>query len=176
MLYSDLVHVTLFLYLLFMALSCSPGPYLIVITRKRLVGYIQGNEVWKVLGTEVLPFPKATLHLTEEQVILSYRHFYNYETKNYYLIIFISYHIIYRWTIYCKYNNLTPEICYFDSVNQTCDKPSSFWSAQMLITLISDILCFFFEHVVLGWSHYDMHKISDGRAPTHAISLTCVVA
>lgn len=41
-----------------------------MITRKRLVGYIQGNEVWKVLGTEVLPFPKATLHLTEEQVIL----------------------------------------------------------------------------------------------------------
>ncbi|XP_031560293.1 phosphatidylinositide phosphatase SAC1-like [Actinia tenebrosa] len=44
------------------------GPYLIVITRKRLVGYIQGNEVWKVLGTEVFPFPKALLHLTEEQV------------------------------------------------------------------------------------------------------------
>ncbi|KAK3698605.1 hypothetical protein QZH41_014585 [Actinostola sp. cb2023] len=44
------------------------GPYLIVITRKRLVGYIQGNEVWKVLGTEVLPFPRALLHLNEDQV------------------------------------------------------------------------------------------------------------
>jgi hypothetical protein len=37
------------------------------------VGYIQGNEVWKVLGTEVLPFPKAILHLTEDQVYYYHR-------------------------------------------------------------------------------------------------------
>ncbi|EDO36706.1 predicted protein [Nematostella vectensis] len=43
------------------------GPYLIVITKKKLVGYIQGSEVWKVLQTNVIPFPRATLHLTESQ-------------------------------------------------------------------------------------------------------------
>ena len=47
-----------------------PGPYLVVITKKTLVGLIKGHEVWKIKGTDVLAFPRATLHLTEKQVCL----------------------------------------------------------------------------------------------------------
>ncbi|XP_073234289.1 phosphatidylinositol-3-phosphatase SAC1-like isoform X1 [Porites lutea] len=43
------------------------GPYLVVITKKSLVGHIKGHEIWKVKGTDVLAFPRATLHLTESQ-------------------------------------------------------------------------------------------------------------
>ncbi|XP_068694937.1 phosphatidylinositol-3-phosphatase SAC1-like isoform X1 [Montipora foliosa] len=43
------------------------GPYLVVITKKTLVGLVKGNEVWKIKGTDVLAFPRATLHLTEKQ-------------------------------------------------------------------------------------------------------------
>ncbi|KAK2560828.1 Phosphatidylinositol-3-phosphatase SAC1-B [Acropora cervicornis] len=43
------------------------GPYLVVITKKTLVGLIKGHEVWKIKGTDVLAFPRATLHLTEKQ-------------------------------------------------------------------------------------------------------------
>ena len=44
------------------------GPYLVVITKKTLVGHIKGHEVWIIKGTDVLAFPRATLHLTESQV------------------------------------------------------------------------------------------------------------
>lgn len=44
------------------------GPYLVVITKKTLVGHIKGHEVWVIKGTDVLAFPRATLHLTESQV------------------------------------------------------------------------------------------------------------
>ncbi|XP_074618210.1 phosphatidylinositol-3-phosphatase SAC1-like isoform X1 [Acropora palmata] len=43
------------------------GPYLVVITKKTLVGLIKEHEVWKIKGTDVLAFPRATLHLTEKQ-------------------------------------------------------------------------------------------------------------
>ena len=46
----------------------SLGPYLVVITKKTLVGHIKGHEVWIIKGTDVLAFPRATLHLTESQV------------------------------------------------------------------------------------------------------------
>ena len=39
-----------------------------VITKKTLVGQIKGHEIWKIKGTDVLAFPRATLHLTESQV------------------------------------------------------------------------------------------------------------
>ena len=51
-------------------ISIIPGPYLVVITKKTLVGLIKGHEVWKIKGTDVLAFPRATLHLTEKQVCL----------------------------------------------------------------------------------------------------------
>lgn len=44
------------------------GPYLVVITKKTLVGHIKGHEVWIIKGTDILAFPRATLHLTESQV------------------------------------------------------------------------------------------------------------
>lgn len=60
-------------FLLLIAKYCIailPGPYLVVITKKTLVGLIKGHEVWKIKGTDVLAFPRATLHLTEKQVCL----------------------------------------------------------------------------------------------------------
>lgn len=44
------------------------GSYLVVITKKTLIGLIRGHEVWVIKGTDVLAFPRATLHLTESQV------------------------------------------------------------------------------------------------------------
>ena len=46
------------------------GAYLVVITKKKLVGLVNDHEVWKMLETDILPFPRATLHLTEGQVLI----------------------------------------------------------------------------------------------------------
>ncbi|XP_072169142.1 phosphatidylinositol-3-phosphatase SAC1-like [Diadema setosum] len=43
------------------------GPYLVVITKKEKVGEINGQVVWKVAGTETIPYKKTDLHLNEEQ-------------------------------------------------------------------------------------------------------------
>ncbi|XP_035233088.1 phosphatidylinositol-3-phosphatase SAC1-like [Stegodyphus dumicola] len=43
------------------------GPYLIVITKKSLVGNICGQSVWQITDTDVIPYAKSMLHLTEEQ-------------------------------------------------------------------------------------------------------------
>nr|XP_058967684.1 phosphatidylinositol-3-phosphatase SAC1-like [Pocillopora verrucosa] len=43
------------------------GPYLVVVTKKTLVGHVRGHEVWVIKGTDILAFPRATLHLTESQ-------------------------------------------------------------------------------------------------------------
>eukprot|EP00794_Sanderia_malayensis_P018849 gene18849-20747_t len=43
------------------------GPYLVIITKRKLIGLLNGHEIWQVLETDVLPFPKTILHLTEEQ-------------------------------------------------------------------------------------------------------------
>ena len=44
------------------------GSYLVVITKKTKVGDIHGQDVWRVTATEVLPFKRTTMHLTEQQV------------------------------------------------------------------------------------------------------------
>jgi len=44
------------------------GPYLVVITAVSQVGTVAGQPVMKIESTDVIPFPKTTLHLTEEQV------------------------------------------------------------------------------------------------------------
>ncbi|CAG2176771.1 unnamed protein product, partial [Oppiella nova] len=44
------------------------GPYLIVITRVSIVGKIYGHEVFKIDETEIIPFSRTTLHLTEDQI------------------------------------------------------------------------------------------------------------
>lgn len=44
------------------------GNYLIVLTGRRKVGSINGQSIWLVTGTEMIPYPKTLLHLTEKQV------------------------------------------------------------------------------------------------------------
>ncbi|GFR12108.1 phosphatidylinositide phosphatase SAC1 [Trichonephila clavata] len=44
------------------------GPYLIVITKKMSVGAIYGQSIWRVEDTDVIPYARTMLHLTEEQV------------------------------------------------------------------------------------------------------------
>uniref|UniRef100_A0AC34RT61 SAC domain-containing protein n=1 Tax=Panagrolaimus sp. JU765 TaxID=591449 RepID=A0AC34RT61_9BILA len=44
------------------------GDYLIVIKKADLVGVLNGAEIYHVTQTEIIPFNKTTLHLTEKQV------------------------------------------------------------------------------------------------------------
>jgi len=44
------------------------GPYLIVITKISKVGHIYGQSILRIEETEIIPFSRTTLHLTEEQV------------------------------------------------------------------------------------------------------------
>ena len=41
---------------------------MVVITGRRRVGILCGHDVWKITSTEVLPFARATRHLTDLQV------------------------------------------------------------------------------------------------------------
>lgn len=45
------------------------GPYLIVITKKSLVGNIYGQSIWKIDDTDIIPYARTMLRLTEEQVM-----------------------------------------------------------------------------------------------------------
>lgn len=48
------------------------GPYLIVITKKSIVGNIYGQSLWRIENTDIIPYARTMIHLTEEQV--SYAH------------------------------------------------------------------------------------------------------
>jgi len=50
------------------------GPYLVVITNRAKVGEINGKAIWKVAKTEILPYKRTTLHLTETQVQVNKRY------------------------------------------------------------------------------------------------------
>ncbi|XP_019857883.1 PREDICTED: phosphatidylinositide phosphatase SAC1-A-like [Amphimedon queenslandica] len=43
------------------------GPYLLVGTQHRLVGIINGHEIYQMTNYDVIPFVKSTLHLTQSQ-------------------------------------------------------------------------------------------------------------
>ncbi|XP_059473122.1 phosphatidylinositol-3-phosphatase SAC1 [Neocloeon triangulifer] len=43
------------------------GPYLIVITKKKLIGQINGQNVWQVTGADIICCTRTLLHLTEAQ-------------------------------------------------------------------------------------------------------------
>ncbi|XP_067006317.1 phosphatidylinositol-3-phosphatase SAC1-B [Anabrus simplex] len=45
------------------------GPYLVVITKKRKVGTINGQTIWQVVDTEVISYTRTLLHLTENQMV-----------------------------------------------------------------------------------------------------------
>jgi hypothetical protein len=44
------------------------GPYLVVITKCSKAGMVNGQDIWKVDETEIIPFARTILHLNEEQV------------------------------------------------------------------------------------------------------------
>ncbi|CAH1780316.1 unnamed protein product [Owenia fusiformis] len=44
------------------------GPYLVVITKKTKAGEIDGQTIWRVASSEVLPFQRTMLHLSEAQI------------------------------------------------------------------------------------------------------------
>ncbi|KAK6178001.1 hypothetical protein SNE40_012847 [Patella caerulea] len=44
------------------------GPYLVVITKKKKVGEINGNTIWQILDTEMHSYKRSTTHLTEGQI------------------------------------------------------------------------------------------------------------
>uniref|UniRef100_T1J2C7 Phosphatidylinositol-3-phosphatase SAC1 n=1 Tax=Strigamia maritima TaxID=126957 RepID=T1J2C7_STRMM len=44
------------------------GPYLIVITNKTRVGDVNGNAIWRIVETDIIPYSRTLLHLTEEQI------------------------------------------------------------------------------------------------------------
>lgn len=43
------------------------GKYLIVATHRIHVGYIAGQSVWRLAASDVIPYTRSTLHLTNEQ-------------------------------------------------------------------------------------------------------------
>ncbi|XP_071957671.1 phosphatidylinositol-3-phosphatase SAC1-like [Antedon mediterranea] len=43
------------------------GHYLVIITKKRKVGEIKGETIWKITSTEIIPYRKTLLHLSEIQ-------------------------------------------------------------------------------------------------------------
>ncbi|GLH12929.1 Phosphatidylinositide phosphatase SAC1 [Gryllus bimaculatus] len=44
------------------------GPYLVVATKKRKVGSINGQAIWQIIETEVISYTRTLLHLTEKQI------------------------------------------------------------------------------------------------------------
>ena len=44
------------------------GQYLVVITKSSRSGTVNGQDIWRIEGTELLPFARTMLHLTDEQV------------------------------------------------------------------------------------------------------------
>ena len=47
------------------------GPYLVVVTSRKLVGKIAGHKIWKIESTELHSFPRTLTHLSEKQVFLT---------------------------------------------------------------------------------------------------------
>ena len=45
------------------------GPYLIVVTKKRFIGEIDGHFVYEATGSELVSFSRTTIHLAESQVL-----------------------------------------------------------------------------------------------------------
>ncbi|XP_002163746.2 phosphatidylinositol-3-phosphatase SAC1 [Hydra vulgaris] len=44
------------------------GPYLVVVSKRKVVGLINGEEIWQMKEADLIPFPKSTTHLTESQI------------------------------------------------------------------------------------------------------------
>jgi len=64
------------------------GPHLLVITKRSSTGTINGEDIWRVEQTQILPFAKTALHLTEAQKAHNRRYLsmitHALDTPNYY--------------------------------------------------------------------------------------------
>lgn len=49
-------------------ISLISGKYLIVATHRIHVGYIAGQSVWRLAASDLIPYTRSTLHLTNEQL------------------------------------------------------------------------------------------------------------
>eukprot|EP00051_Salpingoeca_urceolata_P023163 m.389635 g.389635 ORF g.389635 m.389635 type:complete len:594 (-) comp20071_c6_seq1:182-1963(-) len=49
-------------------ISLLSGPHLVVITKRKLVGYINGHQIWEVADTAILPYARTTTSLGEHQL------------------------------------------------------------------------------------------------------------
>lgn len=49
------------------------GHYLVVITKCSKAGMVNGQDIWKVDETEVIPYARTFLHLNEEQVCIHFK-------------------------------------------------------------------------------------------------------
>ena len=49
-------------------LNLLAGPYLVVVTKRKLLGVLFGDEIWQMKEADIIPFPKGEMHLTETQV------------------------------------------------------------------------------------------------------------
>ncbi|CAI5439144.1 unnamed protein product [Caenorhabditis angaria] len=56
-----------FIYGVLGTIKLVAGNALIVITKAKIVGQIGNHNIWTILDTEIIPFKKTTLHLTERQ-------------------------------------------------------------------------------------------------------------
>lgn len=45
------------------------GQYLIVVTQREYIGSIAGHSIWRLSGTELLPYNRSNLHLNPEQIV-----------------------------------------------------------------------------------------------------------
>ncbi|CAB3407607.1 unnamed protein product [Caenorhabditis bovis] len=57
-----------FIYGILGTIRLVSGYALIAITNAKVVGHVNNNKVWSIVDTEIIPFKKTVLHLTEKQV------------------------------------------------------------------------------------------------------------
>jgi len=53
---------------MYMNMYVHVGPYLIVATESKVVGTIDKSEIKEITKTDIIPFTKTTIHLSEPQV------------------------------------------------------------------------------------------------------------
>nr|CAD7429291.1 unnamed protein product [Timema monikensis] len=84
------------------------GPYLVVITKKRKVGTINGQAVWQVTEAEIISYNRTILHLTEKQIVENrqYEAMFNTMLNTPYMYFSYSYDLTHSLQ---RLHNTTPE-------------------------------------------------------------------
>lgn len=98
------------------------GPYLVIITKKRKVGSINGQTVWQVAETEVISYSRTLLHLTEKQISQNKLYISMVESVLNTQFLYFSYSYDITHTMQ-RLHNTTPEflqVCFFGCITVTC--------------------------------------------------------